>query len=720
MDISNIDSGARFYRCDLHVHTPKSGCYNDKEVQPEEIVKAALAKNLDIIAITDHNSEGLYKEVAEAAKGTHLFVIPGVEITTSQGGERQIHMLALFNPDEYQAINDLLSDIGIYHDMRGQSEAISKKTIPDIMESIHRFKGIALLSHVDSESGLDYEIPKMNPTKQAILKSKLLDGIEITQHETLSKFPEHACLQSSDAHSLADIGRRYCLIKMGEPSFEGIRQALHDPDSRICLADDERLSHTSLIGMKVEGGFLDNQTIWFNKSLNCLIGGKGTGKSTIIELIRYCLGVSSSSNAIKQNHNSHIAYALYNAKVTLYLEGKNREKYRIERVYNEKPKIFRDNGEEISITPQKFCDEFFQFEVYSQNELLDIARSFKNQLLMIDQYVDLSDLLEEQSRLIRDLSKNQAGIIDKSNQINDLNSKILNLTIIREQLRVFEDQGIRQQLKDHPLWGREEVIFQGIKSCIESEISLKRDELDKFREKHLNPPDTQNLEQLPNKDLIESSLNLLFKTKCAMESTIQNELDCLINCQEKLAGIKETWNKLYDLKKEELRVLLSNLESNDVPVKSYSEYLHLEQRKIELESLAKKVEGHEKELLALTKERKSLLSELIRVRQKIYLRRKELVRRINSLLEFVRIKIEKEGDNSQYREFLVGEVLSDAKIRITKDDRVKIADSVKPLEFCDMIETRDRDKLAEKAKISADIAEKAHFSSRKKFRVGNP
>ncbi|WP_243669931.1 hypothetical protein [Methanoculleus chikugoensis] len=147
---------------------PKSGCYSDKEVQPEEIVKAALAKNLDIIAITDHNSEGLYIEVAEAAKGTRLFVIPGgVEITTSQGGgERQIHMLALFDPNEYLAISDLLSDIGIYHNLRGQSEAVSNKTIPDIMESIYKFNGIALLSHIDSESGLDYEIKKLTPQQK--------------------------------------------------------------------------------------------------------------------------------------------------------------------------------------------------------------------------------------------------------------------------------------------------------------------------------------------------------------------------------------------------------------------------------------------------------------------------------------------------------------------------------------------------------------------------
>lgn len=710
MSLLDIENGARFYRCDLHIHSPKSECYRDKHVQAQDIVKSAIDKNIEIIAITDHNSEGLFLEVAEAAEGTSLFVIPGVEVTTSQGGYNQVHLLALFPPDKHGSVSDFLSRIGIPSDKRAKSDALSDQTIVNIMKEVHNFDGISILAHIDSPGGLDLEIEKLGPTKGNILKSEYLNGIEITQKETLSKYGDYACIQSSDAHSLSDIGARFCLIKMGEPSFEGLRQALHDPASRICLDEGDKQCYPMLLGMTVNGGFLSDQKIHFNKNLNCIIGGKGTGKSTVIELIRYCLNTQSTSDYIKSNEDSHIKYALNNGKVTLYVQAENGMVYRIERCLDEDPKTFTEDGNELNLNFRDFYNEFFRCETYSQNELLNIARNFQNQLMMIDQYVDLTDLEEREKIIQGSLSKNQMEIKDKTDSIGDLESKTAELDVIREKLRVFESRGVKQQLQDYTLWGNEETILNEIETLITTEVSNRQQLLEKFKENNLKAPQIEDLDRLPNKNIIEESLSHLKKTKVYIEEIIQKEIDCLIKCQKGLSNNKETWEARYGAKKEELRRLQNELEAQGVPIKDIEEYLKLEKKKTQLENLVLQINNDKTALLDLSSKREKLLEEFARTRNEFYGRRMTLIRKINSSLNgFVRISINKDGDNADYKDYLVSVVLSDKKKRISKDDRERIADNVSPSELCKFVTQNNIDLLAQKASISKEVAEKAIY-----------
>ena len=75
---------------------------------------------------------------------------------------------------------------------------------------------------------------------------------------------------------------------MSKVSVEGLRQAFLDPESRIRLNTDPGPEpHAEFLAMSWEGGFLTDTSIHFNPNLNVLIGGRGTGKSTIIESLRY-------------------------------------------------------------------------------------------------------------------------------------------------------------------------------------------------------------------------------------------------------------------------------------------------------------------------------------------------------------------------------------------------------------------------------------------------
>ena len=105
---------------------------------------------------------------------------------------------------------------------------------------------------------------------------------------------------SSDPRSTATT-----LIKMTTPSFSNVVMAFRDPDSRIRLNSEIETGYQScLLNLKVYGGYLDGLDIDFSDNLVTIIGGRGTGKSTIINFIRYALDLPPREKQRKYNLTS--------------------------------------------------------------------------------------------------------------------------------------------------------------------------------------------------------------------------------------------------------------------------------------------------------------------------------------------------------------------------------------------------------------------------------
>ena len=90
------------YRADLHVHTVLSPCAG-VEMIPPLVVEEALQRGIELIAITDHNATANIRAVQQAASGTRLIVLPGMELQTSE----EVHVLCLFDTcEQAQALQD--------------------------------------------------------------------------------------------------------------------------------------------------------------------------------------------------------------------------------------------------------------------------------------------------------------------------------------------------------------------------------------------------------------------------------------------------------------------------------------------------------------------------------------------------------------------------------------------------------------------------------------
>ena len=308
--------GARWWRCDLHLHTPASEDYKDSSVTADAIAQRAVDAGLDVIAITDHDSGSNVDAVAAAAVGHPLTVLAGVEVTTHD----RIHLLLIGNGDRSRShVDDLLSRIGIPPECRGLKSARSERKIEDILELSSDEGWLCVAAHADATATaynpcLGALMTVLNQDRKrlkTILDSPNLVAAEVVgdDAETLAELrgvgranrtrrePGLALLRFSDAHDLDQIGRRSTWIKMTHPDREGLALALSDGDRSVQPHVDGRdpnhvppraIERLTIRDLKYAGRGTD-LVVPFNPWLNVIIGGRGAGKSTLVNALRLAL-----------------------------------------------------------------------------------------------------------------------------------------------------------------------------------------------------------------------------------------------------------------------------------------------------------------------------------------------------------------------------------------------------------------------------------------------
>jgi len=343
-EILKQNPGAEFMKVDLHVHTPASGDaqaknkYNFKfnikdipaslesaEQLAEKIVDGVIQKGIRLIAVTDHNSpsnthpEDLtntwYQLLKDKAKGRALTVLPGVEISTDD-----LHILVILDPKKEEEpaaytthrINFLLQDCKFSLDEYGDYKATGMSSLFDVLQYIEDLStsGIAIPAHVDGGKKAMLAVykgpsnvfkkllnhPNLNavevvkdttPARKKIGKEYVKDYFKRMRDKNRSPI---AYIQDSDGHSITEIGKRFTYIRMGEPDFWSLRNALEYPETRVRMPGDYKPdeSKTRIIGIAFSTGKKWSY-IAFNPNLNCIIGKRRTKKSTIIDLILYGL-----------------------------------------------------------------------------------------------------------------------------------------------------------------------------------------------------------------------------------------------------------------------------------------------------------------------------------------------------------------------------------------------------------------------------------------------
>lgn len=263
----------RWYRADLHIHTPGSNDYEDSKATYLDVLRTAAERDLEIIAITDHNTVAgigaIRREIEwltrlesdkrltdeERARlnewrelSEKVLVLPGFEFTATFG----FHILGIFPPDTpLRKLEHILLSLNVPVDKLdiGSTETGSATDVLTAYKVIHEAGGLVIAAHANSTHGVAMRnFPFGGQTKIAYTQDVNLDALEVTDLDksyrstarffngSKSEYPRRMhCIQGSDAHRLTSdpknprrlgVGERATEFLLDDPSFDAIATVL--------------------------------------------------------------------------------------------------------------------------------------------------------------------------------------------------------------------------------------------------------------------------------------------------------------------------------------------------------------------------------------------------------------------------------------------------------------------------------------------------------------
>lgn len=491
--------GARWWKFDFHTHTPASTDYGRGPDQsklakrlPRDWLLDFMRKGIDCVAITDHNSgdwidaltaayTDLEKERPENFHPIHLF--PGVELTVHGG----IHVLALLGPGKTTSdIGKLCGAVGLPNGAKEQLELCTSKTLKMVASEIRKADGLAIPAHVDRPNGLFTKfhgstlrdalacdaIVAMEVVDTSAPKPQLYNDLKLSWTEVLGSDSHHP----SGAGDQRYPGSHFTWVKMGTPSIEGLRLALLDGTLSVQRSDQtdsgDPNQHASLVIEElriVNARYAGRNTaliVRFSPWLTTLIGGRGTGKSTVAEALRLGLRREQElptelrkdfdrfKTASTSRSDSGALTPETEITVTLRKDG---IRYRaLWRYDGSGASIEEEDGDGWTDSPGDVRSRF-PVRLFSQKQVYALADDPGALLRLIDEAPQV-DKADWQSRW----DKQEARFLSLRSQARELGARLSDrkrvegqLADVRRQLAIFEEGGHRDVLVRYQRAGRQ-------------------------------------------------------------------------------------------------------------------------------------------------------------------------------------------------------------------------------------------------------------------------
>lgn len=708
--------GSRWYKCDFHLHTTASQCFVDSTVTTEQWVERVKEQGLDCIAITDHNTGEKIDEIKEAAKDRGLVVFPGVEITCDTS---KIHLLVLFDINKTtDDINDFLIQCNITRTSFADKNAHTSMSIFEVAKLAHSKGALIIPAHIDDFNGLD---SASNDNLKDFFKLAYIDAVQVVHEEFLDNEPLNlaaiketlnnqynnpvppiddnqvrawlkpvelaiknklAILTFSDnpdasystKHGLSGIGQVYTWIKMDEkPTLESVRQAFLMPESRIkniiesdtypYKIPDMWLKAITITNSAITGS--DPLKIEFSPQLNTIIGGRGSGKSSILRFLRGVfnrnkdiLGLEDIFKDQKDfyrktdknkkgvlNEHSCIEVQVVRNEALYKITASNIQNSESQVIEIGKYNNVENKWEDIS--DEGFI-EFIEFEHYSQKQIYEIAQVPNSLRTRIDNSIAGMSKLKNQREIFK------RDFLDKSTRIRTIQQKVATkgrvLTEIKDIIRnieLLQQSGISSLLTSNEQFTKQRNIIKEFRNNIaERENSLQQlidsfeladMDMSLFGEDYSAELAQISQETVNGIGLVKSNLTSLKEQTTSLGSNFEQSI------------MNTNWRKDRQTNIEAFNIKKAELEANGInDLNNYEKYI--EQKEAKDQEYGNILE-QESALVVEISERKELQDRYLEISKEITRDRYEFVnRRLND--EKVKITIKPFRDQSDFNQKL--------------------------------------------------------------------
>jgi energy-coupling factor transporter ATP-binding protein EcfA2 len=657
-----LPGGARFYRCALQVNPfaylkrhNKSTAFRDEGSYNAAIVHTCKSEGVEVIGVTDHYRIKDSQKLIDTARQAGLFVFAGFEAKTKDG----VHFLCLLDPSVSMSLVEAkIHDCGIHDE--SQLSPTGKYDTGEFLSECNQWKVAACIAaHVAADDGL-LRVLKGQSRIAAWRDENLLacslpgsidDAPEDLRPILRNKNPDYkrerpvAVLNSQDVSDPAALKRpgASCWIKMSSVSIEGLRQAFLDPESRIRLASDPvPESHSEFVAITWEGGFLDAAAIHFNENLNVLVGGRGSGKSTVVESLRYVLQLEPVGEEAKNVHEGITRHVLKSGtKISLVLRScrPNKREYAIERTVPNPPVVKDELGSVLALTPS---DIIPGVEVFGQHEISELAKSPEKRTRLLDRFMEPdTGLVKRKSDLKRELERSRTRVLDLRKELQQIEERLATLPALEETLKRYRELGLEEKLKEQSLLVREERLLRSAQETLEP-AKIASDAL-----REAFPIDTafvspQALEALPGKQALHALEAVLIKfNKDAAQ--VSASLDKTIKAAEiSISGTRAQWEERKKTVQGEYEKTLRDLQKSKI---DGEEFLRLRRQIEDLRPLRERKAALLKDEQAQIQHRRNLTAEWEDFKREEFQRLERAGKKVNrQLSDLVRVRVEFSGN----------------------------------------------------------------------------
>ncbi len=562
--------GSRWLRADFHLHTAadKEFSYSGEENSYcSDYVDALKKAEISLGIITNHNKFDAveFKALRKSARRKNICLIPGVELSVNDGSNG-IHTLIVFSGAWLAKSEDYISPFltsmfpgespNEYQNKSGRSD----KNILQVVEELEKTGRdyFIVFAHVEQASGLwkemsggklsDFKSDRYESARQRILafqKVRTRDDRDKVKDLLGNWYP--AEVEGSDCKSVDQIGRgKPCYLKIGDFSFGAVKYALLDHANRIATELKEH-KHSYIIDVSFDGGVLDGETINLSPELNTLIGIRGSGKSSILETIRYALDIPFGEKARDTDYKRHLVdYVLgSDGRVTLRAVDQRGQHYEIRRINRQMPDVYVDGIRQpgISIRETVIHKPIY----FGQKDLSATGEGFEKDLV--------EKLVGEKLASIRH------EIECQRQKVTNIVTRLLSLSSMREKkqeyteqiqdaefrLKFYRDHGVEEKLQRQVDFDADSRKCSSVVSFVKSYLAGLEDFVNQF-EDDLQNQHVYTSEQ--NKEYFESYFAILSKLISSFER-IKKELDGGNLLLTELVEKTEEFDKLKDSFKEE-------------------------------------------------------------------------------------------------------------------------------------------------------------------------
>ncbi len=448
--------------------------------------------------------------------------------------------------------------------------------------------------------------------------------------------------------------------------------------------------------LRIEGGVLDGFNQRFAPRLNVLIGGRGTGKSSVIELLRYGLGASAYTDTANKEAMEHALGVLGDGRVTITLTD-GRSRFEVARTALD---------EEVEL-PEAFVGPF----VFSQAEIETIGLQAQSRLRLVDGFLAPAERVtsSESSNAAR-IRSATAEIRTLLNEIDDIDEKTAELPKLQTQLEAVRSQSSAQTVVHKEIEGHRtalaEVTPQVAAARVRAEvIARSADRLAEWTETLEDVLDREpTIERWPAQVATGDELTELRRRETQANIRLRSGLEELKGIASELKRKKASASSQHTGLENRARDIRQKIEDKQKGASAVDKRINdLTQQISVLNSLVDLRKERDARVKHLTAQRSKMLEQQDAIKQsRTRARDKAASTLTRALAPSVRIKI---VPSAQYREYIAALVaaLRGSGLRYAELSE-RIAETYSPQEIATLAEARDVGEIASALAINDERA----------------